>query len=143
MIKENDTSEEKTTKYIVKNLEHLILLGDEEKIMTQIFAVEKNTKNHYKKANITEGDVKYEPLSKKIHHLNITAGCAGRDEMLGSHLNFSIRMMIEQLKDDEENMRASLIDGHQKEIKYLLLKQKENQKEISKLNALKAASKNN
>lgn len=68
-IKGNDTSKEKTNKNIIKNLEYDVIFGDEEKLKNQLFVVESNTKNSYKIANITEGDVKHEPTIEKINQL--------------------------------------------------------------------------
>ena len=82
-----------TKKEIIKDLECFVILGNKEKLVNQIFAVEKNAKLNYQ-------------IDSK--NLNIP---------LGQYLNLTKFKIFDHLSDDREGATIKLIDNFQKEIK--------------------------
>ena len=82
-----------TKKEIIKDLEYFVILGNKEKLVNQIFAVEKNAKLNY-----------------QIDSKNLKIP-------LDQHLNLTKSKILEHLSDDREGATIKLIDNFQKEIK--------------------------
>ena len=82
-----------TKKEIVKGLEYFVILGNKEKLVNQIFAVEKNVKFNYQ-------------IDSK--NLNIP---------LDQHLILTKSQIFNHLSNDREGHTIKLVDNFQKEIK--------------------------
>ena len=90
-----------TNKKIIKNLQYFVILGNEEKLVTQIFAVEKNAK------------FTYQTESKNI------------DLPLDQYLNLVKSLIFEQLSNNQRIDTINLIENFQKDIKKKLDKSKQ------------------
>ena len=95
-------------KEIIKDLKYNIVLGDEEKVITQIFVVEKNSKNDYKR----------KPKMKEFNQLSITSGYEECNLLLNLFLELELAQnkFYEQLSNNKDGKKVILVDNYQKSV---------------------------